>query len=73
MLPDNEHNEIKVACISLAYRNGEILKLLDKRGDFLGLGKFIEASAIDKQILVILEKQMSKITTPVSAFVTFTT
>jgi hypothetical protein len=54
VLPNNEHNEIKVACISLAYRNGEILNLLDKRGDFIGLGKFIEASAVDKQILEIL-------------------
>ena len=67
------HNEIKVACISLGYKNGEILKLLDKRGDFLGVGKFQEATEMDKQILKLLETKMNDITTPVSAFVTFTT
>jgi hypothetical protein len=47
--------------------------LLDKRGDFLGVGKFKEAAEIDKKILKYLKDNMDRVTTPVSAFVTFTT
>jgi hypothetical protein len=49
------------------------LKLLDKRGDFVGLGKFKEAADIDQKILNYLKENLERVTTPVSAFVTFTT
>ena len=42
VLEQSGDHEIKVACISFGYKNREILKLLDKRGDYLALGKFKE-------------------------------
>ena len=57
----------------MAYNNGEILKLLNKRGDFIGEGRLFDANTTNKEILTLLKTKMNTITTPVSAFVTFTT
>ena len=59
--------------MSFGYRNGKILRLLEKRGKFLGNGKFKEAQDLDKDIIECLDKNMTEITTPVCAFITFTT
>ena len=55
VLINSKYQEIRVACTSFGYKNGEILRILEERGKFLGLGKFKEAQELDTKILENLE------------------
>jgi hypothetical protein len=36
VLDNSPYQEIKVACISFGYKNGDLIRLLEKRGENLG-------------------------------------
>lgn len=78
MIPDNDDDprkfEIKVAAIRLAYKNRQIINQLKKRGAKLGAdAKFEEIEKIESTIEKIISEQKDYISTPVAAYVTFTT
>ena len=55
--------------VDLEIKDGVVPKV----GDLIGKGKFSETGLIDEKIDNLLKTEMNKITTPVSAFITFTT
>lgn len=69
-----EKYEIKVASIRLAYQNRQIIQELRKRGAKLGAdAKFEDIDKIEQTINRYVTEQNDRMTTPVAAYVTFTT
>jgi hypothetical protein len=69
----NENTDIRIAHISFAFNNKEIIELLIKRGVIIVDGKFTKLKKINEQIDAALEKDKEKIEKPVAAFITFET
>ena len=67
----DEHGYIKIANISLAFKNGKIIKHLKTRGKLLGNGKFEEVHEIDSKINEVIKNELDEINTPIGAYVTF--
>ena len=59
--------------MSFGYKNRELLELLEKRGESIGLGKFKKTVKMNRKIVEHIDKEYEEIRTPVCAFVTFTT
>ena len=64
---------MKVATISLAYDNSEVIEGLTKRGSKVLSGDFKALEKIDKELCDLVDKKWEQFSRPVHAFVTFTT
>lgn len=69
----HENDPCEIATVSIAYKNGQIIDLLTKRGTFITNGKFDKLSPLDDKINELFETQGELLTTAVAAYVTFTT
>lgn len=69
----NENVVIRIANISFAFDNCELISKLKTRGGFITNGKFDKLAAIDQQIDTIRANQYDKLSQPVAAFITFET
>lgn len=67
----NENPNIRIAHISFAFDNKEIIELLLKRGVIIVDGKFTKLKEINQKIDDCMEKHKEKIERPVAAFITF--
>jgi len=65
--------QVKIANITFAFNNAQLIKLLKKRGGVIAEGKFFKLPAIDKEINILKEEDIQSLTKPVSAFITFET
>jgi DNA-binding transcriptional regulator of glucitol operon len=71
---DKDKFEIKVAAIRFAYKNGAIINKLKERGAKIGAdAKFEEIEKIEASMEAHLDKYTNEVTSPVAAYVTFTT
>jgi hypothetical protein len=69
----NDEKEIRIAHISFAYDNKELIQLLMKRGKIIIAGKFTKLKEINLKIDELIEKEKDKLERPVAAFITFET
>jgi len=71
---DNDVKEIKIAQITFAYRNAEVMNWLTKRGTFLKTEKWAKANELNNTILDNIKNKeglLDKLQTPCSVFATF--
>ena len=61
----------KVAMVNFVYKNQQLLKLLAQRGDALKYHNQLELKRLNKLITVKVTKQLTLLTLPVRAYVTF--
>jgi hypothetical protein len=68
-------DDVNIAIISYGYHNSKMIKLLKKRGNYLGNGKINDFMKNEKMSrgLVLSNAEFEKMKQPVCAFVTFTT
>ena len=64
---------IEIAATTFAFENGQLIKLLRKRGAAIMGDKFDTMRDLDKQINDLKNDQFEKLTRPVSVFMTFET
>ena len=57
--------------IHLAYDNGDLIKLLKKRGKLISEGDYLGMKKLNKNLIRHLESNYNKYRLPVKAFVTF--
>ena len=50
VLSGMENAVIDIACVSIAYKNGEMIKLLTERGTLIATGKLHKVPEVDKKI-----------------------
>lgn len=60
-----------MAVLKLVFKNGELLKLLKKRGKIIGEGNFEKLTEIEQKLNNFIEKNQEDLKTPICAFVTF--
>lgn len=72
VLKGQEKVTIEVAAVSIAYQNGQIIDLLRTRGTHITNGNLKAIPEVDNKINLLFLTQSEKLTTPVTAFVTFT-
>jgi hypothetical protein len=65
--------QINVSCISYAFDNVSLLKLLSQRGNLVTNAKYDKLQTVDESILRLKEHDHVKISRPVAAFITFQT
>ena len=53
---DQKDAEMKIVQISFAYNNGEVIKLLTKRGRLIASGKYNKIEAVEEQINKLMEE-----------------
>ena len=54
----NRRNErVEIACISFAFDNGEVIKLMQERARLLGKGKLKKILKVDNKINKLLESK----------------
>jgi len=78
-LDNYSKDKVKIACVSFGYKNGDLIKLLIKRGLAIGNAKFEDIKKIDHDIKKLVGKeknelianQKHKMFRPVNCFVTF--
>jgi len=68
-----ESEDIRIAHISFAFDNKEIIELLLKRGVIIVDGKFTKLKEINQKIDELIIKDKEKIERPVACFITFET
>ncbi|CDW90155.1 UNKNOWN [Stylonychia lemnae] len=68
-----ENQEIRIANISFAFDNCELISKLKTRGFMIGNGQYNKLDTVDQQIDRIKETQIQRIVRPVAAFITFET
>ena len=73
VLRGHEKVTIEVAAVSIAYQNGQIIDLLRARGTHITNGNLKAIPEIDNKVNLLFLTQSEKLTTPVTAFITFTT
>lgn len=64
------NNNVKVADITFAYNNGELIRALRERGNFIALQQFDDADKKEKQINELFS-DFESLTRPTEAFITF--
>jgi hypothetical protein len=69
--PILENVEIRVANITFAFANEELLRLLKKRGGYVADGKLHKVPALNEEIDTKCKANKAEYTRPVTAFVTF--
>lgn len=70
-MPGFKHGEVKIACITLAHDNKEILNLLRTRGTVCTKGDFAKLQLLEEHIVKRVQGDFQKLRRPVMAFVTF--
>jgi hypothetical protein len=73
VLKGHHGDKIEIAGINIAYKNREIIKLLQERGAIITGAKFDKLEEIDKKIDECVTANFEKLTTPIYAFVMFNT
>ena len=76
MLPDlgfedEPVEEVKIAVTTFAYNNGEVIKLLRKRGNCIKSEDWKGMDKVDSQINEIKKNHLEDFTTPCSIFMSF--
>ena len=76
MLPDLGYNDepsarINIAITTFAYKNGDVIELLRKRGDLIKSENWEGMKKIDDQINSMKHDRLEDFTTPCSIFMTF--
>jgi hypothetical protein len=66
-----EDVDIKIANITLAFNNPELLKLLINRGSLITEGKFTKVHEYNEKIEKYVKDHKEELTKPVAAFITF--
>jgi hypothetical protein len=66
-----EDVDIKIANITLAFNNPELLKLLINRGSLITAGKFNKVHEENEKIEKYVKNHKEELTKPVAAFITF--
>lgn len=69
--PILENVEIRIANITFAFANEELLGLLKKRGAYVAKGKLTKVPELNTKIDELCKKNKAEYTRPVTAFVTF--
>jgi len=64
-------SEEKIACINLAYANGELIKALIERTNILNKGRTERLNEIEGKINQMCMLKQNKFKRPVTAFITF--
>jgi hypothetical protein len=57
--------------IELAFNNGNIIKLLHKRGEYISKSKFAKVKIVDEKIKTICTEKQEMLTRPFDAFITW--
>ena len=68
---DDDVTEIKVAKITMAFNNPEIINLLRARGTAIKAEQWDQQAEIEKQINDVKHEKLNMLTTPCSVFITF--
>jgi hypothetical protein len=68
---DDPPEKIKIALVTFAFDNSELINLLKQRGAAIKYEKFDKMREINKNIDDLKSKNLDKYTRPVSAFLTF--
>ena len=63
--------EIKIANITFAFDNVDILKLLSKRGYYVTYANYKKITEIENTINALKNAETDKVSRPVAAFITF--
>ena len=72
-LENHAGDNIKISTIFFAYANGEIIKMLKKRGNLVFKQKLEKVLAMEHEIDALAEAHADKFERPVACFVTFNT
>lgn len=68
-----DEKNLKIAHITFAYDNKELIKLLLKRGKIIAAGKFKKLKDMNLKVDKCLKEHADKIKRPVTCFITFET
>lgn len=63
--------EIKIADVRFAFENHELMAVLKKRGDAIVAKKWEQVNLCESKIQSMIRDDLSKLTTPTAAFITF--
>lgn len=67
----NPEDACQIATITFGYKNGELIRALQKRGLLIGYGQFHKVREVDDLINDIIRDSKEQLQQPVCAFVTF--
>lgn len=68
-----DHEDIKIANITFAFMNYDIISLLKQRGSALTNAKFDKADKLEEKICEIKNANIDRLDKPISAYITFET
>lgn len=68
---DDTIQRIKIVDVVFAFKNGDLIKSLKKRGSLIVRSKNKELIAIEKRINAYIEKNEEQLCTPIRAYITF--
>lgn len=70
---DKHVGDVKIACVSFGYKNGDLIRLLYHRGTAITNAKFDKMTDAEKKIEDMIKEKQAHLEVPVNAFITFET